>query len=224
MSNQSDPSNDPPFSLLSLESQGFVLLQSWEGLFSLYKKGDEVVAQLATELAKIEWALLRGHTNYDESPPRISSAMFWLMLREFARKEALRHDSFGFEHAAKEVFADLSDTLGPEILRIFTAPSEDQAKEAARTACSMFKRAVDGMVKSKFPQKARGSGDAFPKEVMAIWTARGLCEHLRRLPTKSEVRARLEAIGVTYAVGNSKDVEGKWRDLFGRSGLHLLPK
>ena len=44
-----------------------------------------------------------------------------------------------------------------------------------------------------------------PKVVQAIWHARGLCEHYRRLPTKREVRARLEAIGIDYARSKAPD-------------------
>lgn len=224
MSNEPNPTNDQPLSLLSWEARGFVRLQSWAGLFTLHARGDEVAAELAPELRKIEWALLRSHTNYDESSPKISASMLWLLVQAFARQEGESLDTFGFEHAAREVNANLAETLGVEALKILQAKNEEQAQKAAQAACSMFSRAMEGMVRSKFPKRARGSGDAFPKEVVAIWTATGLCERLRRLPTKSEVRERLEVIGVTYAVGNSNDVEGKWRDLFGRSGLYRLPE
>jgi hypothetical protein len=223
MNNQPDLSSNTAPSLLSWEARGYTLVQTWDGLFCLYSKGDEFVAELSPELRKIEWALLRGHTNYDESSPKISESMFWLCVQAFARKEGDGLNIADFEQAAGKVYSDLAETLGVEILRIVTAQSEEEASEAAKTARSMFDRAIAGMVKGRFPKKARGSGDAFPKEVMAIWTAQGLCGHLRRLPTKAEVREKLEMIGVTYAVANSGDVEGKWRDLFGRSGLYNLP-
>jgi hypothetical protein len=223
MNEASTSSKPKSLSLLSPEVQGFLLSQVWRDLFALYTKGDEVRVELSPELRKIEWALLRGHTNYDESSPKISTSLFWLMLREFAREEGLEHSTFGFAHAADAVFANLSESFGAAVLKINTAKNEEDAKEAAKAACAMFKRALDGIVKSKFPQRARGSGDVIPKEVLAIWTAQGLCQHLRRLPTKAEVRQKLEAIGVIYAEGKSKDVEGKWRDLFGRSGLFQLP-
>lgn len=223
MSNDITPMTAEPVSLLSPTMRGFSLSERWDGLFDLYTKDDEILVELAPDLQKVEWALLRGHTNYDASSQRISASMFRLLLREFSRMEGRPHDTFGFDHAAREVYADLSETIGSKVLAIFTAHSEEEAQKSAKEACSMFKRALDGMVKSKYPQKARGSGDAIPKEVLAIWTAQGLCHHFRRLPTKSEVRQKLEAIGVTYAAEKSKDVEGKWRDLFGRSGLHDLP-
>ena len=211
-------------SLLSREASGFVLVQSWHGLFKLYSKGDEFVAELSPELRKLEWALLRGHTNHDESSPKISESMFWLCVQAFARQEGDGLNIADFELAAGKVYSNLAETLGVEILRIIAAQSEEEALKAAKTARSMFDRALAGMVKGRFPKRARGSGDAFPKEVMAIWTAEGLCGHLRRLPTKAEVREKLEMICVTYAVANSGDVEGKWRDLFGRSGLYSLPE
>ena len=224
MSNKPTASSNRSLSLLSLESRGFVLLQSWAGLFNLYVRGNEVIAELAPELRKIEWALFRGHTNYDESSPKISESMFLLCVQAFARQEEERLNAPDFERVAGKVCSSLAETLGVEVLKIITARTEDQAQKALKAACSMFNRALEGMVRGKFPKKARGSGDAFPKEVLAIWTATTLCEHLRRLPTKAEVRERLEAIGVTYAAGNSKDVEAKWRDLFGRSGLYRLPE
>lgn len=55
-----------------------------------------------------------------------------------------------------------------------------------------------------------------------IEAARGLCETLRRLPTKREVREHLMAIGIGFSP-KSKNAEALWDRLFERSGLICLP-
>ena len=100
------------------------------------------------------------------------------------------------------------------------------ARQAHTASCALdalLRRTLRRMMKVAFPWdgKAKGSGDAFPKELMAIWHAKGLCGHLRRLPTKTEVQERLEAINVRYK--KSKGLKGKWRDMFDRAGLSKLP-
>jgi hypothetical protein len=98
-----------------------------------------------------------------------------------------------------------------------------RAEQATNDLRAVFKRACEGMIASAFHarKRARGSGDAQPKELLAIRCTRMLYGHLRQLPTKTEVRLKLIAIGVRYR--KDKNENGKWDRLFEMAGLGDLP-
>ena len=100
------------------------------------------------------------------------------------------------------------------------------ARQAHTASCALdalLRCTLRRMTKVAFPwdSRAKGSGGAFPKELLAIWHAKMLCGHLRRLPTKTEVRQRLEAIGVSYK--KDKNEKKNWEKLFLKAGLDDLP-
>ena len=210
-----------PSSLLDPRGSGWKLKMAWPGLFRLYVKGEEAMAELSTELQAIENNLSRGHSRDDKDAPKLERALFLLALFALGKREGDNCSSFGFDSFRKLIVEDLSDTLGSLTLRLLSEKTHRTAELAKTNVVSLVKRAASGLIRIKYPGAARGSGDLVPKEILAIWHARGLCEHFRRLPTKREVRARLEIIGITY--GKTKDLAGKWRSLFSRAGLATLP-
>jgi hypothetical protein len=212
-------------SLVDPRSHGWILEQSWPELFDLYVKDGEAQAVLAPELNARRNALTRGHSVDDGDVAAIETALYYSCLvhmgMEGGAGERSAGDSVGFDYWRREIGNDVAATLGPIVKEIFTAKTSHQADLAANGLINLVKRAARGVVRIKFPGATRGNSWRVPKAVTAIWVARQLCEKHRRLPTKTEVRQRLEAIGVCYA--RSNDSEAKWRQLFATAGLGDLP-
>jgi hypothetical protein len=210
--------DQPSVSLLDPRLHGWKVENVWPGLFTLYVRGSEARADCGPELQGILIRKQRGHRTEDDSAPKIEGALYMLAVGALAEDRS----SFGWRDIEAMVYRNLVETLGRQALKVYSAQTESQAEIAATELLAVFKRAASGLVRVKFPQKAVGSGEVFAKEMIAIWHARMLCEHFRRLPSKQEVRERLELIGVTFSV-RSKGVEGNWESLFDRAGLSGLP-
>jgi hypothetical protein len=208
-------------SSLDPRTQGWVLEQSWPRLFDLYVKDGEARAELSPELNAIQNALLRGHSPDDNDAAMLERALFMSCLIHAGMEDGAG-DSSEFDYWRRQVGNDLAVVLGPVIEKILAAKTQARAELAAEAFINLAKRAAEGLVRTKFPGATRGNkGSALPKALLAIQCARALCEVHRRLPTKAEVRQRLEAIGVDYK--NSNDAEKRWNDLFARAGLSELP-
>ena len=207
--------------LLSPESHGWKLDGDWPGLFKLYIRGSESMAELAPELQRAVNMRERGHSLTDVSAEHGSRALSILALGALHAREGGDFKSFGWRDMAETVFRELVDSVGPLVAKILTSKREEQCSNAATDVAALFKRIADGLVRTKFPRAARGSGDAVDKATLAIWYAQLLCEYHRRLPTKREVRTQLEMIGVGF--GKTKDLDGKWSDVFSRAQLSSLP-
>jgi hypothetical protein len=207
-------------SLVDPRSHGWILEQSWPGLFDLYVKDGEADAVLAPELNGRVSALTRGHSVDDGDVLAIERALYLSCLIHMGMEDGAG-DSPGFDYFRREIGNDVAAALGPIVKEIFAAKTSHQADLAADGLINLMKRAARGVVRMKFPGATRGNSWRVAKAPLAIWIARGLCEKHRRLPTKAEVRQRLEAIGMGYA--RSNDFEAKWRALFVLAGLGDLP-
>jgi hypothetical protein len=212
----SDSKSAATLTLLSPELHGWKLDGDWPGLFKLYIRGSESMAELAPELQRTVNMRESGHSLTDVSAEHGSRALYILAIGAMTANE-----EGSLKWMAETVFRDLVDSVGPLVLKILTSEREEQCSNAATDVAALFKRIADGLVRTKFPRAARGSGDAVDKATLAIFEARLLCEYHRRLPTKREVRTRLEMIGVGF--GKTKDLDGKWSDVFSRAQLSGLP-
>jgi len=213
-----DAINKPIVSLLDPRNEGWEIIGVWPGLFTLYVKGDESKANLSPELVTIEECLSRGHSSTDKDAFKVEGEMTLLALQYMVAKEDKSDcvvKGFGVD-----VFKSLASSLGSVVFKIESSKNEAQAELAACELGALMKKVASGLVRKKFPKKARGSGWSYHRERIAIWNARILCEHLRRLPTKSEVRHRLEAIGIEWP---NQGWGGKWGELFEKAGLSGLP-
>jgi hypothetical protein len=210
-------------SLLDPRTHGWKLEQSWPGLFDLYIKDGETCARLHPELNDRVNRFQRGHTLTDTAVPILERLLFIAAL--FAHEKKLGNDcsSFGFESLRKQIAQDAIEVLGPSALEIISASSYEKAELGADRLAATLRRAGSGIARQKFSVPSRGTGEVVCKELLAIWTAQGLCAHLRRLPTKREVRERLEAIGIRFAA-TSKGINARWSALFVRAGLGNLPE
>ena len=62
-------------SLLDLRTDGWVLEQSWPGLFDLYTRDGEARAHLSPELSAIEAAHLQGYSVEDKAVANVKGAL-----------------------------------------------------------------------------------------------------------------------------------------------------
>jgi hypothetical protein len=76
-----------PSSLLDPRGSGWKLKMAWLGLFRLYVKGEEAMAELSTELQAIENNLNRGHSRDDKDAPKLKRALFLLALFALGKRE-----------------------------------------------------------------------------------------------------------------------------------------
>ena len=212
-------------SLLDPRTHGWVLKQSWEGLFDLYARGDEKDekwrAELSPELASIEAALYQSYSVGDTAVKSMKWAFFMSAVLHQAMNEGV-DDSFGFQDFRKQVADRIAGQFGKILIDVMGAKTPRAAKLETQTAVNLMRRTMATFVHAKFPGGGRGNRSSMPKAVLAIWHARMLCERYRSLPTKREVRARLRDIGVDYT--RSKDLEGQWIRLFVSAGLSTLPE
>ena len=219
-----DDDSTPSESLLEPRLRGWNVKEKWTGLFTLWVRGDEAWAELSPELQGIGNRLDRGyHAKAGKEAMKLESALWWLAILEEVESDASAKLLRGtLEGVSKDIVQALLDArLGKMVLQVMSEKTEARAARDSDRALNLFGQSMRGLIRTKFPSKAFGSGDAIPKELLAIWVARTLCEDFRRLPTKREVRERLEAIGVSYE--KSKDPDGRWRMLFARAGLSTLP-
>ena len=208
-------------SLLDPRTDGWVLEQSWPGLFDLYTRDGEARVELSPELNARKNALMRGRSIDDGDSARLERALFWAAVIDTGTEEGVG-DSFGFDYLRRDLADDCAAVFGPIVKRIMEVKTKRQAELAALGIVNLAKRAAKGIVRMRFPGPARGNGSTTPKKALAaIWVARELCKEHRRLPNKAEVRQRLEAMGFDYSKSNGP--EKRWDDLFAAAGLSGLP-
>lgn len=211
-------------SLLDLRTHGWVLEQSWPGLFDLYGKDGEARAELSPELNAIKNALTRGRSIDDHDAARLETALF-MSCAIHAGMEDGAGDSSEFDDWKRKIGNDIAAVLGSVIEKILAAKTQSRAERAAMGLVNLMKRAAKGLVRVKFPGRTRGNARnkdrCTPKALLAILHAQALCKAHRRLPTKAEVRRSLEESGFGY--GKSKGIKELWNSLFVRAGLSGLP-
>ena len=209
-------------SLLDPRAIGWALVDQSSGLFLLFERDGEFRAELSLTLQGRVNMLLRGHSLDDDDVPRLENAL----MQAAVAADILSHNdnprSADLNILRMLVADGIIQTLGIAALGILAANSSTIAKSRKSAAVGMAKRALDGIFKIKWPNRARGSGAKMPREVVVIEYARLLCQQLRRLPTKRELRAVLKTAGLGYS-NRSKGVERKWQMLFLRAGLDRLP-
>jgi hypothetical protein len=208
-------------SLLDPRTHGWVLEQSWRGLFNLYTRDGEARAEFSPELVAIEAAQLQGYSAEDQSVANVKGALILSAILHQAMEDG-NYDSPGFHDIRRMVADRFVSEFGGIILELMKAKRSDQAAQAAIATADLMGRAASAIVRTKFPRRSRGARSYPPKGVLAIRHARELCEHFRRLPTKREVRLALESAGIGYV--RSKDPAGKWAKLFVSAGLASLPE
>lgn len=205
-------------SLLSRETNGWKLVSSWPALFALYDRDGEVEADLSSELQGIVNTLTRGHSPGDADAPKLERA---LVLTALMSMEGEGAKGSPFDPVARTAANDLADTLGAAVLQIISAKERHTAELRASECLSLCKRAIDGIARMKFPNKARGSGENICKAVRAIYAAKHLCQLTRTLPSKADVVMMLDPERTAF--GRTKDWWGKWRIHLIKAGLEGLP-
>jgi hypothetical protein len=203
----------------SPKSEGFTLVNEWDGLFRLYQKGEEFRTVPSPQLSQITSTLVRGHSSNDLAVVKVEDALLLLAIARIVAPEIAHETDLGIE---KDAFMFLFDSIAPFVFGAYFSESETKASRESDKAVALFAKAMSGIVKMNFPARARRTGGLLPRPVIAITIANSLCEKLRRLPTKSEVREDMELIGWSYA-SKGKDIKGKWSDLFVCAGLSGLP-
>jgi hypothetical protein len=202
-------------SLLSMEAGGWEKIESWDDLFVLYKRGDEYVAELSDKLVAIDTRHLKGNTSkgYEEIA-KLQRAIFCIQIRSQVGKPLLEIDS--------TILNDLTGTIGDMMNDAWFDQSEGASLNKAEELKNLFSKAIDGMMRLKYPsKKVRSAGSTIAKERVAIAFAKELCGAMRRLPTKAEVRSFMEQEGHGY-VDERGRATSKWSELFTRSGLGAL--
>jgi hypothetical protein len=212
---------EPSNNLLDLRNHGWVLEQSWPKLFNLYTRDGEARVELSPELSAIETAHLQGYSVGDKGAASIKGALAMSAMLHQVMEDG-DYGSSDFHHAKKLVSDRFVSEFGGIIRELLKSETSDEAKGNALAATNLMRRATAALVRAKFPKKGRGNPGVLPKALLILWHARGLCEHYRRLPTKREIRARLEAVGINYA--RSKDPDLRWAELFASAGLASLPE
>ena len=219
-----------------IDAKGWKPLKSWDGLFSLYKQGNEFVAEMSDRLVAIHTKYRKANTQEVKNEAGIGNvelenlqrALFLLNLRK--RKVISCGDIDAI------ILSDLTESIGAMMseawhyipkkmegaVSLRASSSDSGSSNRAGELKRFFSRAVDGLMKLKYPSRAKSSGAVVAKEVLAIEQAQLLCGKLRRLPTKSEVRFAMEESEHGFSTERSKGVDGKWRDLFQRCGLDAL--
>lgn len=204
---------------MSPEAVGWIKINEWPGLFVLYRRGSEHLAELQPELAANEKRLMSGHGE-DLASAKLDGALGLLAYLDFARRDsATNHNSWGFSELRREAIGLLTETLGDLAIKLFFS-SKEAAENSYMDMVALVKRTGEGIVKRRFdPMHYKGKW-ALP--VLAIWHAKMLCEYHGRLPSKTEVKERLAMIGMGFSK-KSKATKGNWNQVFFRAGLTELP-
>lgn len=199
-------------------------VNSWPGLFDLYCVDGKYWAALSRELGRIYTATRRGHAKDDKTIIRLEQALELLGMA-YNADQGIADDgwsSAAWKLLGDSILTDLTATLGRSLWRLHAAKSEREASKEADKLSAFLVKATNGLWKARFPQ-ARGSnkGSKIPRETLAIQAAKELCEAKHRLPSKLEVRQKLESDGLKYA--ENKDLTARWREFLNRAGLNGLP-
>ena len=204
---------------MSPEAAGWIKLNEWPGLFVLYRRSGEHLAELQPELAATEKRLVSGHGD-DLASAKLDGALGLLAFLEFARRDsATNHNSSGFLELRREAIGLLTETLGDLAIKLFFS-SKEAAENSYMDMVALVKRTGEGIVKRRFdPLHYKGKW-ALP--VFAIRHARSLCEYHGRLPAKTEVKELLVKLGLDFSK-KSNAHKGNWNQVFDRAGLRDLP-
>jgi|Laugresu1bdmlbdd_1035124.scaffolds.fasta_scaffold01400_2 hypothetical protein len=204
---------------MSPEAAGWIKLNEWPGLFVLYRRSGEHLAELQPELAATEKRLVSGHGD-DLASAKLDGALGLLAFLEFARRDsATNHNSSGFLELRREAIGLLTETLGDLAIKLFFS-SKEAAENSYMDMVALVKRTGEGIVKRRFdPLHYKGKW-ALP--VFAIRHARSLCEYHGRLPAKTEVKELLVKLGLDFSK-KSNAHKGNWNQVFDRAGLRNLP-
>lgn len=217
---------------------GWKLVDEWDGLFSLYKRGNEFTAELSASLEAHDLSLQKANVDkkgkdlkYGKKDlDNLQIALFFLSARERERKtpRGLRPlDIVITQLLTHTIGSMLSEALyyipkrKENAVSIRAGESKSGGTNKATELKRFFSRAIDGLMKMKYPENSRGAGKKLSRNRLAIECARRLCGHWQRLPTKSEVRFFMEVNGESFSE-RSKGVDGRWRKLFMDSGLETL--
>lgn len=211
--------NKPQPAPMSPEASGWIKIQEWPGLFVLYRRSGEHLAELQPELATTEKRLVSGHGE-DLPSAKLDGALGLLAFLEFARRDsATNQNSSGFLELRREAIGLLTETLGDLAIKLFFS-SKEAAENSYMDMVALVKRTGEGIVKRRFdPLHYKGKW-ALP--VFAIRHARSLCEYHGRLPAKSEVKELLVKLGLDFSK-KSKAPKSNWNQVFDRAGLGELP-
>ena len=228
------------------EELGFTLHDFDPGLFSIYVRGKDVLVEMEPALAEVEMAVLRGRGTKHWLPKHQSAIKLEKALEQVSVYYQARKGGFaGLNQRGKKLLQQLAlqavemmgEAFSPHLEEFNSAiwtmlehkeqssaeKTYRRAEQAAGSLRAVFKRASEGMMRTAFHAKkrARGSGEDCPKELLAIRHAQILCGQLRELPTKTDVKRSLSAIGVGYIKDRNENT--KWDKLFEMAGLGGLP-
>ena len=218
-----------------IDALGWKPLKSWDGLFSLFRKGNGFVAEMSDRLVAIHSKYRKANTQEvknkagigNEELEKLQRALFLLNLRKRKVISCGEMDAIILSDLTESIGAMMSEAWHyiPKKLEgavsLQASSSDSGSLNRAEELKRFFSRAVDGLMKLKYPTRAKSSGADVAKEVLAIEQAKLLCGNLCRLPTKSEVRFAMEEQGHRYSDERSR-AASNWKNLFKRCGLEAL--
>jgi hypothetical protein len=202
-------------SLLVKHSHDEVLVNDWEGLFRLYRRGDDYFAEMSDPLWEINSRFRKGGNQKGYGlTSKLQGAFFALLLRKQIGKPLGAMD--------QNIIASLTHVIGTGVANIWFCDSKKHSEIMVDDLTNEFDKAIKGIWRLRHPPKAvKSSGAKIAKDRVAIETAQELCGNLRRLPTKSEVRFAMEEHGYLFSDERSR-AASNWKNLFKRCGLETL--
>ena len=203
--------------------QGWRLKRSWPRLFNLYTKGKNVRVELSHELNLVRLRIKRNLFPTEEDCVTFATALWILTMLAEGKKAGHQTDSFGFVDMMNQAIDAIASTLSPHVFAVLTAKKESSAESARDEAVGLMRRTMNSLIRDKFPTEPRAAKDGVSREWLALFSARDLVYELGRLPTKSEVRERLNLLGIDFST-KSRSYEADWAGVFKRAGLESLPE
>ena len=202
-------------SLLAEDSHDLVVVNDWDGLFRLYRRGDDYFAEMSDPLWEIYSRFRKGgNKKGHDSTSKLQGAFFKLLLRKVIGKPLRAMD--------QSAIVSLALVIGTGMANAWFCDSKERSEIIAEELKNEFAKAIEGIMRLKYPPDlVKSSGAKIAKERVAIETALELCGNIRRLPTKSEVRFAMEDKGHGY-VNDRGRATSRWKDLFERCGLEAL--
>lgn len=189
-------------------------------LFILDQTGGGCVAYPSYALGQHRDRLMRGHSSEDLVAAKVEDAL--MLLGYYSVFDFEEYSPTERAALEREVFYNLANALGESVIRTYIAQTKERSEIEAGKVSNILNKALSGIVRMHHHVPARNTGDPVPRAVIAIECAADLCARFKRLPTKKELRAAMEAIGITYKL-NPKDPNGKWNGLFSTATLDTLP-
>ena len=219
-----------------LEAFGWKQVQVWEGLFTLYRRGNVFVAELSDRLVDKEMKYRKANTQKIRNAAgigiqeleKLQRALFCLHLRKLMGKSLGPIDAVILSDLTESVGAMMSEAWNyfPKkkqgAVSLGESSSVSGSSNRAVELTRFFSKAVSGLMNLKnHTKKATFSFSDIGKERAAIECARSLCGVLKRLPTKSEFRIAMEEKDYVYPNDRSR-AAAKWDNMFLRCGLEAL--